>query len=108
MSTQTIHDNTLKELVYNNVILKVKSPEDIEIVATHLTTLAKDSIQEPGCRRFEVYHSETEAAVFILIEEWQSQQALDQHRQAPAFQTVYLPNVIPLVERTPHRCRRLL
>ena len=94
-------------LVYNNVILTVKSISDIEIVATQLTRLAKASLQEPGCKRFEVYHSDSEPTVFMLVEQWQSQQALDQHRDAAAFQTVYIPLVIPLVKRTPHLCQLL-
>ena len=97
----------VNSLVYNNVILTVKSSADIETVATQLTSLANASIQEPGCSRFEVYHSESDPAVFMLVEQWQSQQALNQHREASAFQEVYIPLVIPLVDRTPHLCQLL-
>jgi quinol monooxygenase YgiN len=93
--------------IYNNVLLTVSSLEDVNTVATKLTSLASASMLEPGCERFEVYHSETESKVFMLIEQWQSQQALDQHREATAFQSIYLPDVIPLVTRSPHLCRLL-
>jgi len=95
------------DFVYNNVILTVKSDTDIKTVEAHLKTLARASIGEPGCRRFDVFHSETEPLVFMLIEEWQSQRALTLHREADAFKTVYIPLVIPLVERTPHLCKIL-
>lgn len=101
------NDVIYNNVIYNNVILTVNSLSDIETVASKLTHLATASRQEPGCERFEVYHSETESNVFMLIEQWQSQEALDQHREAPAFQSVYLPDVIPLVTRSPHICRLL-
>ena len=93
--------------IYNNVVLTVNLQSDIETGAAKLTDLAIASLQEPGCERFEVYHSETASNVFMLIEQWQSQQALDRHREAKAFQSVYLPDVIPLVTRSPHLCRLL-
>ncbi|MDA7771353.1 putative quinol monooxygenase [Pseudomonadales bacterium] len=93
--------------IYNNVVLTVNSPTDISTVAEKLAELATDSLQEPGCERFEVYHSNTDPALFMLIERWASQQALDQHRDGAAFQQIYLPNVIPLVSRSPHLCQIL-
>jgi quinol monooxygenase YgiN len=93
--------------IYNNVLLTVISLEDVNSVATNLTSLARASLLESGCERFEVYHSEAEPKVFMLIEQWHSQQALDQHREAIAFQSIYLPEVIPLVTRSPHICRLL-
>jgi len=94
--------------IYNNVVLTVKSTSDIPTVAEKLTALATASLQEPGCERFEVYHSDTEPTLFMLIERWSSQQALDAHREASAFQEIYIPSVIPLVSRSPHLCRILI
>ena len=54
--------------------------------------------------RFEVYHSANDPTMFILNEWWESQPALDEHRKAKAYTTVYQPHVIPLVNRTPHPC----
>ena len=48
--------------IYNNVVLTVNSPTDISTVAEKLAKLATDSLQEPGCERFEVYHSNTDPA----------------------------------------------
>ena len=93
--------------VYNNVVLTVNSSSDVSTVALKLKALAYASLAEPGCERFEVYHSETEPMVFMLIERWESPQTLAAHREATAFQTIYAANVIPLVSRTPHLCKLL-
>ena len=93
--------------IYNNVVLIVNAPIDISTVAENLAELAAGSLLEPGCERFEVYHSDTDPALFMLIERWNSQEALDNHRLGLAFQQIYLPNVIPLVSRSPHLCQIL-
>ena len=91
-------------MIYNNVILSVTDASDVEHVKTLLAEQARLSAAEPGCARFEVYQSQADVQQFILVEQWQSQQHLDQHRQAPAFTQLYLPKVIPLVTRVPHPC----
>ena len=91
-------------MVNLSVLLTVKDEADIpQIVAllreqSHLTRL------EPGCVRFEVYHSQEDPKVFILNEKWESQSALDIHRKARACSEIYFPKVVPLVERIPHPC----
>ena len=89
-------------MIYLNVILTVKKPEDVEKVRGLLSEQGRLSLQEPGCRRFEVYHSQNDARVFILCEHWASQPDLDRHREALAYTTIYKPQVIPLVDRVPH------
>ena len=41
-------------MVYNNVLLKVKDVENIQLVADLLKEQARRSSEEPGCIRFEV------------------------------------------------------
>jgi quinol monooxygenase YgiN len=65
------------------------------------------SRQEPGCVRFEAFESQTLEGTFILIERWASQAALDVHRKARGFTTIYAPRVLPLVDRTAHVCHVL-
>ncbi len=62
------------------------------------------SRQEPGCVRFEAFESQTVPGTFILIERWESQAALETHRTAAGFTTVYAPQVLPLVDRVAHVC----
>ena len=37
-----------------------------------------------------------------LVERWQTAVDLAQHKEAKAFTELYIPKVIPLVERVPH------
>jgi quinol monooxygenase YgiN len=90
-------------MIYLNVILTAKNEADIPKVRELLMTQCRLSRQEPGCVRFEVYQSEVDSKVFILNEHWTTQEAVDLHRKAHAYTTVYQPQVLPLVERTPHK-----
>lgn len=89
-------------MIYGNILLTVKDPANIEAVAELLQEQARLSREEPGCERFEVYHSQADRQVFLLVERWESQAALDAHREAWAYLNVYQPKVIPLVDRVAH------
>jgi quinol monooxygenase YgiN len=86
-------------MIYLNVFVTVKDPADTPRVRELLVQQATLSRQEPGCVRFEVYQSQAEPTRFVLCERWDSQQALDAHRTAKAYTTVYAPHVLPLVDR---------
>jgi quinol monooxygenase YgiN len=89
-------------MIYVNVILTAKNAADVEKVRDLLKQQGQLSRGEPGCVRFEVYQSANDAKVFILNEWWTDQEALDVHRKAHAFTTIYQPQVLPLVDRMPH------
>ena len=89
-------------MIYNNVILTVLQESDVENIKTLLAEQARLSSEEPGCVRFEVYHSQADSQLFLLIEQWESQADLDRHKEAKAFTELYIPKVIPLVSRVPH------
>ena len=89
-------------MIYNNVLLTVNKDSDVEEVRGLLAEQARRSNEEPGCVRFEVYQSQTEIRQFFLVEQWQTQEDLDLHKQAAAFTELYIPKVIPLVSRVPH------
>lgn len=38
---------------------------------------------EPGCLRFALHRSQSDAASFLLVERWRSQAALDEHLKKP-------------------------
>ena len=94
-------------MVYNNVVVTVKDEQDIDEVKSLLLEQTRLSRLEPGCDRFELYHSQSDAKVFILVERWSSAEALDQHRLAKAYVEIYKPKVLPKVDRTPHSCALL-
>ena len=94
-------------MIYNNVILTVNDASDVATVRSLLAEQARMSSEEPGCVRFEVYHSRSDTRQFLLVEQWQTEADIDRHREAKAFTGLYLPKVIPLVTREPHLCERL-
>ena len=63
-----------------NVLLTAKDPADVPKIRELLTAAMRQSRAEPGCRRFDVYHSSVEPRRFTLVEHWENQAALDQHR----------------------------
>jgi len=89
-------------MIYLNILLTVKDRADIEKVAELLKEQGRRSREEPGCARFEVYHSTADDTRFILNEHWESPEAVDAHRKAYAYTQVYQPKVLPLVTREPH------
>jgi quinol monooxygenase YgiN len=85
-----------------NVLLTAKDPADVPKIRELLTAAMRQSRAEPGCRRFDVYHSSVEPRRFTLVEHWENQAALDQHRLAAAYNEIYKPHVMPLVDREGH------
>jgi quinol monooxygenase YgiN len=89
-------------MLYLNIWLTVNQPADIAKVRELLAEAGRLSRQEPGCLRYEAYQSTTDASRFLLHERWESQAALDEHRKAAAYTTVYHPQILPLVTREAH------
>lgn len=89
-------------MIYVNVVLTVKDANDVAEIQGLLSEQQRLSRQEPGCERFEVYHSQNDPRVFLLNEHWTDQAAIDAHRKATAYTTIYQPKVLPRVDRVPH------
>ena len=89
-------------MFYLNVWLTVKDATDTERVRELLAEQGRLSRAEPGCVRFEVYHSQSDPRRFLLHEHWESPQAIDVHRKGQAYTQIYQPQVLPLVDREAH------
>ncbi len=85
-----------------NVILTVRDEHDIDEIRGLLSQAAGLSREEPGCVRFEVYHSQSAPKTFLLCERWESEQAWKDHKERKAVTEIYVPQVLPKVERVPH------
>ena len=85
-----------------NILLTAKDPADVPQLRDLLARAMRSSRAEPGCLRFDVYHSTTEPRRFTLVEHWADQAAIDAHRLAEAYTTIYKPRVMPLVDREGH------
>ena len=84
------------------ILLTAKDAADVPRIREHLAAAMRSSRTEPGCLRFDVYHSTAEPRRFTLIEHWADEAALEAHRLAAAYNTIYKPNVMPLVDREGH------
>ena len=84
------------------VWLTVKEVADVATVRGLLKQAGDLSRQEPGCVRFEVYHSEADPLRFLLCEHWQNKAAWEVHRTGKAYTEIYRPQVLPKVTREPH------
>lgn len=85
-----------------NVLLTVKNAADVPRVRELLAQCGRLSRQEPGCVSYDAFHSQADAKLFMLVERWESQQSWEEHRTRQAFTEIYVPQVIPLVDRVPH------
>lgn len=89
-------------MLHMNVLLRVKDRKDVETVKLLLLEHGRLTRAEPGCARFEIYHSTADETFFMLNEQWESQEAADAHRQAEGYTQIYKPKVLPLAEREGH------
>ena len=78
-------------MIYNNVMLTVTKTSDVDEVKILLQEQASLSSDEPGCMRFEVYHSQADQQQFLLVEQWQTQEDLDRHREARRLPSFIFP-----------------
>lgn len=85
-----------------NVWLTVKDTANISSISERLAKACKMSREEPGCERFEVYQSQSDERKFLLVEWWQTKEAWEVHRQNRAVTEIYVPQVLPYVDREPH------
>ena len=85
-----------------NIHLTAKNEADIPRLRDLLVAAMRKSRAEPGCLRFDVYHSTAEPRRFTLVEHWADQAAIEAHRLAEAYTTIYKPQVMPRVDRDGH------
>jgi len=60
-------------------------PGKADVVAAALVELAGPSREEPGCILYDVCRSLSDANEVLVLEEWESQAALDAHMATPHF-----------------------
>jgi quinol monooxygenase YgiN len=84
------------------VVLKARDSASVPVLRELMQTLCGLSLAEPGCLRYELYEASNHPDTFVLIERWESQDALETHRKAEGFVTIYAPKVLPLVDRVPY------
>jgi len=67
-----------------NVIATIPvKPEHVEALRGALTQLAEATRAESGCLAYDLFESAAAPGVFVTLERWTDQAALDAHMQAP-------------------------
>ncbi len=66
-------------------LITAKAGEE-QVVAEALKTAEREVQGEPGCESYVLHQNLNKSAQFIMLERWSSQQDLDLHEKAPAFQ----------------------
>ncbi|WDE97262.1 antibiotic biosynthesis monooxygenase [Lentisphaera profundi] len=56
---------------------------DVNAFSLAMTKLELESSQEQGCAHYSVYQSKDEAALFTVLESWETSEAFEAHRVAP-------------------------
>ena len=57
-------------------------------VKSALSSLVEPTRQESGCLHYELLQNSSDSAEFVLLEEWETQAALDSHSAASHTKTV--------------------
>ncbi|WP_432058400.1 putative quinol monooxygenase [Streptomyces sp. bgisy022] len=84
------------------VIVRVPEPDDVAPVADALARMRPLCLAEDGCVSWEAYQSEADPARFVLVERWASREHWEAHDAGEAIQGIYLPEILPRVEREVH------
>ena len=74
-------------MLYLDVVAVLSAkPGSESILRQALADLVGPTRAEPGCISYELFASATDAAVFITVEKWRSQDDLDAHMQTDHIQ----------------------
>ncbi|MFJ6012212.1 putative quinol monooxygenase [Streptomyces sp. NPDC092952] len=84
------------------VIVRVPEAEDIAGVEDALARMRVLCHAEDGCVAWEAYHSQDDPGRFVLVERWESRRHWEAHDAGEAIQDIYLPEIMPRVEREVH------
>jgi (4S)-4-hydroxy-5-phosphonooxypentane-2,3-dione isomerase len=75
-------------------------PDHLQAFKARLLRHARTSREaEPGCRRFDVHQERGEPTLFLLIEVYEDQAALDLHRSSEHYQAFRADTARRVVER---------
>jgi len=61
------------------------SPGQEEELGRRMSALVAPTSEEPGCLRYDLYRSDTDPSLWVLLEAWQSQAHLDAHVETLHF-----------------------
>lgn len=60
---------------------------DLEILNGLFARLVEETRKEPGCQKYDLHEVIDQPGIFIMMEEWASEAALETHNNSPHFNT---------------------
>ena len=70
-----------------NVEITVSQPKRAAVL-DNILRLAEKSRQENGCIGYEIYENSTKPQSLLILETWESREALDAHEKTEHFRTL--------------------
>lgn len=77
-----------------------------ETFEQELKRLVDISLHEEGCIAYEVYQPKDKRGEYVMIEEWQSEDALTHHKDSPHYR--HFVRVSPVLQHCPAETRELV
>ncbi len=90
------------------VIVRVPESDNIAPVADALARMRPLCLTEDGCVSWEAYQSEGDPGRIVLVERWASRAHWEAHDSGDAIQKIYLPEIMPCIEREVHPSRPVI
>lgn len=84
------------------IVYLVVSPENLDAFLAEVRANARESIGEKGVLRFEILQQAEDPCQFLLYEVYESQEALENHRQTTHFAR-WLEYGVPLLSKPRER-----
>jgi quinol monooxygenase YgiN len=89
------------------VDIRVRVAAEIAHVQDALARMRVVCLSEPGCLVWEAYQSHETPERFFLVEHWASKLLWEAHGEMSAIQDIYLPEILPRINREIHPCRSM-
>ncbi|MCP9206826.1 putative quinol monooxygenase [Streptomyces sp. NEAU-Y11] len=89
------------------VIIRVSEGASIDPVADALSRMRPLCLAEDGCVSWEAYQSHQDPHRFVLVEHWASRADWEAHDAGDAIQKIYIPEIMPHIEREVHPSMRV-
>ncbi|MGW1197414.1 putative quinol monooxygenase [Streptomyces sp. NPDC002536] len=89
------------------VIIRVPESCNVDPVADALSRMRPLCLAEDGCVSWEAYQSHEEPGRFVLVEHWASRAHWEAHDAGDAIQKIYIPEIMPRIEREVHPSMRV-
>ena len=93
-------------IIGKNFINEGKSDKVIPLIKE----LAKETVKEEGCIRFEFYQDENNADILFMVEEWESKETLENHFVSEHFKRI-VPQMREYMDNKPAEmtiCKKII